>query len=260
MRIKAEQILMEIENLKNIERSSYLNGSETAKSIWTDLERHTKQLRIVLKAGDFDDLGEREIPTLIEKIKVKKSDWLALVNIEKAREINSTAALKELGGARNRIAMDVHSQRASIRAVQEERVASASLGDWLELNRSTVESFCATTFVVVIIQLALNVYLFNQVKVTTQYSIIDPLEQQLHMTESKNIQMAKRLSDMKKEVSLYRTLMRNMPLESTRKKTSKVNAESNESLRASLDESLGLIVSFNGSPFHPIQKTEYQSQ
>lgn len=228
MRVKAEQILLEVENLKTAERNFYLNGSETAKGIWAELERHTKHLIIVLKAGDFDDLGEREIPGLIDKIKAKKSDWQALINIEKARETNSAAFQKERTHTKYRISRD--SAKAPPRSEQRNSTGSSAFGDWLELNRSTIESFCATTFVVVLIQLALNVYMFNQVRITTQYSIIDPLEQQLHLTESKNIQMAKRLSNMKKEISLYRTLMKNMPLSSPKKKTSKVEFETLEAL------------------------------
>lgn len=230
MRLKAEQILLEVENLKAVERNFYLNGSEAAKGIWSELERYAKHLKIILKAGDFDDLGEREIPGLIDKVRAKKSDWQALINIEKTREINSAAFQKELTTTKYRISGDSASRKGPQRSAQHNGAGTSSFGEWLEFNRSTIESFCATTFVVVLIQLALNVYLFNQVRITTQYSIIDPLEQQLHLTESKNIQMAKRLSNMKKEVSLYRTLMKNMPLSSPRKKTSKIEYEALESL------------------------------
>jgi len=230
MRLKAEQIISEVENLKAIERNSYLNGSESAKAIWSDLERYVKNLRTVMKAGDFDDLAEREIPVIIEKIKIKKSDWLALVSIEKAREINSAATAAEIVNSKYKASKDIGSKRAALRAQPEAKGPLDELGEWFELNRSSIESFCATTFIVILIQLALNVYLFNQVRITTQYSIIDPLEQQLQVTESKNIQMAKRLSNMKKEVALYRTLMKNMPLGAPKKQTSKLKIDSLESL------------------------------
>ncbi|MCC2678567.1 MAG: hypothetical protein K0R29_1143 [Pseudobdellovibrio sp.] len=230
MRIKAEQIISEVENLKTVERNSYLNGSEASKLIWADLEKHLKHLRTVMKAGDFDGIGEREIPVIIDKIKIKKSDWMALVTIEKAREVNAAATAAEIVNSKYKAAKDVESKRSALRNPPEVKSPLYELGKWFDLNRSGIESFCATTFIVVLIQLALNVYLFNQVRITTQYSIIDPLEQQLSVTESKNIQMAKRLSNMKKEITLYRTLMKNMPLGSPKRQTSKVEFDSLESL------------------------------
>ncbi len=234
MRTKAEQILADIENLKIVERNYYLNGSETSKNIWAELERYAKQLRTIMKAGDFDDLGEREIPALIDRIRSKRSDWLGLINIEKARDAAAVAANNEFTQTKYKLGAEAGRQRA-----HKNSGAGRELAEWLEGNKSTIESFVATTFIVILVQLSLNVFLLNQVKITTQLSIINPLEQQLQMTETKNIEMARRLASMKKEITLYRTLMKNMPF-GVQKKTSKVQFDSVNSL-----ESLGLVAPDN---------------
>lgn len=222
MRGKAEKILLEIEGLKATERNSFLNGTETVKNLWSDLDRLSKQLKIIMKAGDFDDIGEREIPIVLDKIRIKRSDLLAFISIEKAREVITPASEPDLNQSKDKVAKAMGTQLAALRAVPEKQGPLGDLTDWFDANRSGIESFCATTFIVIIIQLSLNVFLVNQVKINTQMVIIEPLEQQLQMTESKNIEMAKRLSNMKKEIGLYRSLMKNMPFGQKYKKNSKL--------------------------------------
>jgi len=229
MREKVEAVLIELESIKLSERSSLLSGSEAVKLFWDDLEALEKKLNIYLKAGDIADFSDEEVPLLIDKAKTKIADMLSLIQIEKNREV---IRIKEISNLRDLAGREVQLQRRVqvVHAPKPDFIDDAF--EWFRINRGPLESFVATSMIVIIIQFCLNVFFINQYKQNTQFSLIDPLEQELELRNKHNIQLQKQLSALQKEVGFYRSL----PLMDTFKKAN-VKGNSSSALTFRQDRS-----------------------
>jgi hypothetical protein len=220
MREKVEAVLLELESIKVSERNWLLNGSEALKHLWDEIESIETKLRTLQKACDLVDLNDQEIAFFVDRIKRKKSDLLSLIAIEKNRELVRQQEIRML---KDQAGREVQLQRRVQVVPAPEPGLVQDISEWIRINRAPIESFCATSIIVVVIQICLNIIFVNQVKVNTQFSVIDPLEQELGLTNQRNHELERKLSALQKEISFYRNL--NLPFtDAYRKNQAKTNS------------------------------------
>jgi hypothetical protein len=207
MREEVEAVLVELEGIKLSEKTSLLYGSEVIKNLWEELSTYETQLKAFLKAGEFGGLAEEEIPYLIDRIGLKKSDLISLISIEKNRV---ALKAKEVKSFREQAGRQVqHQRRVQVAAAPEPGVID-EISEWIDFNREPIESFIAISVIVVVIQFCLNIYFVNQTKIRTQVSVIEPLEQRLSLETKKTAELENKVSSLQKEIAFYRSL--NIPL------------------------------------------------
>ena len=219
MKEKIVEILNDEDSYIPAEWLIYSKSNSAILIIKNEIDALIVQLKIAVKAGDFDDYFEREAPALFEKLSLKREELIALLHYERTKEkrkdifrvdIQPFAIHEQQVLAVPNPAPMIAEVIAPTKVFKHNKSlmakASSSYSDAKFYNIAIVGIFLIS------IQLLFNFTFENRLKNNVQETVVQNLENRLRLAENKNINLAHDLTQIRHRSLSYKTTKNGVPL------------------------------------------------
>lgn len=183
----------------------YSKSNSAILIVKNEIDELIKQLKIAVKAGDFDDYFEREAPALFEKLSVKREELISLLHYERTKEKRKDVYkvdLKPFVAAEEQVAVVVAPNPAPMLA-EVPKTIEQKLSVLAKVSQSYSDANLYIAgilgIILVVVQVLFNFTFENRLKNNVQETVVQNLENRLRLAENKNVNLAQNLNQLRQQ-------------------------------------------------------------
>lgn len=212
MKEKALEIIQDEDSYIPPEWLIYSKSNSAILIVKNEIDELIKQLKIAVKAGNFDDYFEREAPAILEKLSVKREELISLLHYERTKEKRKDVYKVDIK------AFVTDAQEETVEALVPHQaphpapmVVIADIPRVIEKKLSVLakvsQSYSDANLyiagilgiILVVIQLLFNFTFENRLKNNVQETVVQNLENRLRLAENKNQNLAQNLTQLRQQ-------------------------------------------------------------
>ena len=206
MKEKILEILNDEDSYIPAEWLIYSKSNSAISIVKTEIDELLKQLKIAVKAGEFDGYFEREAPQLFETLSLKREELIALLQYERTKEKRIDVYKVDIKPfVMQAEQVGVYAPNPAPMLAEPTRTTTKSVKQNKNLISSFRKSYADTNFYMVIVlaiilvsvQMLFNFTFEHRLKSNVQETIVQNLENRLRLAENQNINLAHNLTQLK---------------------------------------------------------------
>lgn len=207
MKEKALEIIKDEDSYIPPEWLIYSKSNSAILIVKNEIDELIKQLKIAVKAGDFDDYFEREAPVIFEKLNVKRDELVSLLHYERTKEKRKDVYkvdIKAFGAATAESVEPAAPHPAPMVVIADiPRAIEKKLSVLAKVSQSYSDANLYIAgilgIILVVIQLLFNFTFENRLKNNVQETVVQNLENRLRLAENKNQNLAQNLTQLRQQ-------------------------------------------------------------
>lgn len=183
----------------------YSKSNSAILIVKNEIDELIKQLKIAVKAGDFDDYFEREAPALFEKLSVKREELVSLLHYERTKEKRKDVYkvdLKPFVSAEEQAPAVIVPNPAPMLA-ETPKTIEQKLSVLAKVSQSYSDANLYIAgilgIILVVVQVLFNFTFENRLKNNVQETVVQNLENRLRLAENKNVNLAQNLNQLRQQ-------------------------------------------------------------
>ena len=228
------RLIFEVECMDVAELTELGKSNENIRVLYQEVRKLAKELKIVVKVGQFDGFYEREAPRLYSKLLSKKRELDELVNFEDRRSQEvvppnpfEDAALVGIQGA---------AQKAYAPPGAQVSVGGPAARNFDQKQKFLMRNFLAYAddnlhlmlvvgLIVFGAQILFNLAYVSRVKSSMQTTMVEPLEERLKASEERNEVLSQNIERMQKQVTYLHSVANRPPPLASKPKSAQHSAK-----------------------------------
>lgn len=180
----------------------YSKSNSAIVIVKNEIDELIKQLKIAVKAGDFDDYFDREAPALFEKLEKKREELVSILHYERTKEKRKDVFRvdpKQFVIPEEQAVVSLPSPAPMLAEIPKTIEQKLSVLAKISQSYSDANLYIAGILgiILVVVQLMFNFTFENRLKNNVQETVVQNLENRLRLAENKNINLAQNISQLR---------------------------------------------------------------